>query len=87
MSSPAEILKQFPIRNKVWSFNGDSTFVTEASNLKGNESDPWGRTIRHMDKRSLATEEGQKFLNGELDYWYTTTSVAGVKFTLKIFND
>lgn len=82
-----DVMENYPIRNKVWQFDG-TTFMVEISvlehdrKMKGNKwlTDPWNRDIELSDKC-----DGQ-YDNEELNHWKFGTSVCSFPVQLIIFN-
>jgi len=74
---------EHPIINGVWchdqSMAGNDIYITEASTLQSNPTDPWGRLIG--DRIPSCDDEG------EVVKWVATAVIGSFRVKLIIFND
>ncbi len=84
-TSVTEILKKYPVKNKIWTFHPESsTFTAEMSELQGRGGvhDPWNRPIPQGIVKPFCDADN------DITHWTVTgTTVDHQPVNLIIYND
>lgn len=75
-------LETYPPRYDIWMLHEDRGFSVEDSTLRGNgRKDPWNRSLDHVKFKEHRDRDN------DITHWTGTTTVAGDRVNLTIWND